>query len=249
MRPPAGTATVAGSSSIPGDLDEGAGPKVLLCIPDVLGWPELKSLRAVIAKGEFADGKTTAGARARRVKDNVQMTRGTEATRSAQATVLKALRGNETFQRAALPKSIRPPLISRYLPGMRYGAHVDDALMGRGTKTRSDVAVTLFISDPADYEGGELLIESPYGPQEIKLPAGSAVIYPSSTLHRVAEVTRGERLAAVTWVQSYLRDPARRELLYDLHRIRTRLAALDPDSEETDLAYKTYANLLRLWSE
>ncbi len=222
---------------------------MLTCIPDVLEWPEIKKIRAAIEAGAFLDGKKTAGARARRVKNNLQMDRTTDSAKEVKATVLAALKRNRTFLRVALPRTIRPPLISRYQVGMNYGLHVDDAMMGSKIKERSDLSVTVFLSDPGDYEGGELIMSSPYGEQEIKLPAGHAVVYPSSTLHQVAPVTRGERLAAVTWVQSQVRDPARREILYDVYRMREALAKLHPDSEEADLAFKTHANLLRMWSE
>jgi len=162
---------------------------------------------------------------------------------------LDALRRSREFQNVALPKSIQRPLFSRYTVGMDYGLHVDDALMGREIKARSDLSVTVFLSNPDDYDGGELEMASPYGPQEGKLPAGSAVVYPSSTLHRVKPVTAGERLAAVTWVQSFIADPARREVLYEMDKVRRRLSELDPDGEVTDLAFKTYANLLRMWSD
>ena len=218
-------------------------------IPDILDWTEIKKIRAAIAEGEFRDGKQTAGYRAKRVKHNLQMDQSSNAAKEVKAMILTGLRRNPTFQRVVLPRSIRPPLISRYREGMNYGLHVDDALMGSGTKVRTDISVTVFLSDPGDYDGGEIVVNSPFGDQEIKLPAGAAVVYPASTLHRVAPVTRGERLAAVTWVQSHVRDPAKREILYDLHRMREKLAKLHPDEEEADLAFKTYANLLRMWSE
>ena len=222
---------------------------MLTCIPDILDWTEIKKIRATVAESAFQDGKKTAGYRAKRVKRNLQMDRTSEAAKEVKAIIHTGLWRNPTFQRVALPNSMRPPLISRYQEGMNYGLHVDDAMMGNGAKTRTDVSVTVFLSDPADYDGGEIVMNSPFGEQEIKLPAGAAVVYPSSTLHQVAPVTRGERLAAVTWVQSHVRDPAKREILYDLHRMREKLAKLRPDEEEADLAFKTYANLLRMWSE
>ncbi len=222
---------------------------MLTCIPDILDWTEIKKIRAAIAEGEFEDGKKTAGYRAKRVKHNLQMDRNSEAAKAVKAIILTGLRRNPTFQRVALPKTIRPPLISRYQEGMNYGLHVDDAMMGGSPKERTDISVTVFLSDPGDYDGGETVMNSPFGEQEIKLPAGAAVVYPSSTLHRVAPVTRGERLAAVTWLQSYVRDPAKREILHDIYQMRETLAKLHPDDEEADLAFKTYANLLRMWSE
>jgi len=222
---------------------------MLICFPDVLEWAELKKIRATLAEAVFIDGKKTAGYRAKRVKHNLQAEAGSKAADEVKATVLAALRRNREFQRAVLPKNIRPPLISRYETDMSYGPHVDDALMGSGPKVRSDVSLTVFLNDPGDYDGGELIMASPFGEQRVKLPAGAAVAYPSSTLHRVAPVTRGQRLAAVTWVQSSVRDAARRELLYDMYQVRETLTKLAPDGEESDLAFKTYANLLRMWSD
>jgi len=222
---------------------------MLTCIPDILDWTEIKKIRAAITESEFEDGKKTAGYRAKRVKHNLQMDRNSEAAKAVKAIILTGLRRNPTFQRVALPKTIRPPLISRYREGMNYGLHVDDAMMGGSPKERTDISVTVFLSDPGDYDGGETVMNSPFGEQEIKLPAGAAVVYPSSTLHRVAPVTRGERLAAVTWLQSYVRDPAKREILHDIYQMREKLAKLHPDDDEADLAFKTYANLLRMWSE
>ena len=183
------------------------------------------------------------------VKNNEQLRRTAKDRDRVDRIILTALRRNPEFQTVAIPKRIQPPLISRYRPGMAYGPHVDDALMGRGEKMRTDLAVTVFLTDPAAYEGGELVIDSPFGQQEVKLPAGAAVVYPAGTLHRVREVSRGERLAAVTWVQSYVRDGLKREVLNDMDRIRCAMAAASPAIAETDLAFKTYSNLLRLWSE
>lgn len=222
---------------------------MLLCIPDVLEWTELKRVRAALDGSVFQDGKRTAGYRAKRVKNNLQLDKESPGAKEAKAIVMAGLKRNRLFQRAALPKTIRPLLISRYEVGMSYGMHVDDAMMGSNPKSRSDLSVTVFLNDPSGYDGGELVIGSAFGEQEVKLPAGAAVVYPSSTLHRVAEVTQGERLAAVTWIESHVRDPLQRELLYDLHTVREKMAALAPDADETDLAFKTYANLLRMWTD
>lgn len=222
---------------------------MILCIDAVLKRAKQKELLAAIREAEFIDGKETAGFRAKLVKNNLQMKKSASGAEEIKSGVVEALRANDEFQRFALPKTIQRPLISRYREGMNYGRHVDDALMGGGGKTRTDLSVTLFLNDPGDYEGGELVIENPMGEEEIKLPAGAAVVYPSGALHRVAPVTRGERIAAVTWVESHVRDPQRREVLYDLDLIRQRLSKAEPDSRETDLAFKTYANLLRMWAE
>jgi PKHD-type hydroxylase len=222
---------------------------MLSTIDHVLDWPQVKALRKALAEGEFIDGQKTAGFRAKRVKHNEQLKPMTGLRKEVDAIVVDALRRSAEFQRVAIPRTIRRPLFSRYSVGMNYGLHVDDALMGKPNKIRSDLSVTLFLSQPDDYDGGELEMNSPFGLQEVKLPAGCAVVYPSSTLHRVKPVTAGERLAAVTWVQSFVADPARREILYDIDRVRRRLGELDPDGSATDLAFKTYANLLRMWSD
>ncbi len=222
---------------------------MLMCIPDILKSAEVKKIRSAIADSTFSDGRRTAGYRAKRVKNNLQMDRSAPGTKDIVNLILGGLRQSKTFQRAFLPKSIRPPMISRYEVGMDYGLHVDDAFMGSSSRARSDISLTVFLSDPSDYDGGELIMASPFGEQKIKLPAGTAVVYPSSTLHQVAPVIRGERLAAVTWAQSHVRDTAQRELLYDLFKMREKLAKLDPDGAETDLAFKTYSNLLRMWAD
>ena len=221
----------------------------MLVIPDIIDHVTLRGMCKAIADSEFVDGKTTAGYRAKRVKHNEQLNKTDERARQVKKEVLKRLRLNPEFKAAALPRRVMSPLISRYQPGMEYGRHADDALMGGEHKQRSDLSVTVFLSDPDDYQGGELVIESPYGDQEIKLPAGSAVLYPSGALHRVSPVEEGERLAAVTWVESYVRDHGQRELLYDLQRVCRRLSKENADWPETDLAFKTYSNLLRRWSE
>ena len=222
---------------------------MMLCIPEVLTRAELERMRTVLAGAEFADGRATAGYRGRRVKNNLQLSRENAAGNDMALIVEQALWRNETFGWAVWPKQIRGILFSRYEPGMSYGNHVDNAIMGKANLWRSDVAFTVFLADPADYDGGELVIESPLGAQEIKLAAGEAVVYPASSVHRVAEVTRGQRLAAVGWVQSQVRDPAQREVLYDLERIKRLMATRLPDAPETDLAFKTQANLLRMWAD
>jgi len=222
---------------------------MMLCIPEVLTRAELERMRTVLAGAEFADGRATAGYRGRRVKNNLQLSRENAAGNDMALIVEQALWRNETFGWAVWPKQIRGILFSRYEPGMSYGNHVDNAIMGKANLWRSDVAFTVFLADPADYDGGELVIESPLGAQEIKLAAGEAVVYPASSVHRVAEVTRGRRLAAVGWVQSQVRDSAQREVLWDLERIKRLMATRLPDAPETDLAFKTQANLLRMWAD
>ena len=222
---------------------------MIVCIDDVLDLTELRLARKILGSAAYVDGKTTAGYRAKRVKKNLQMDKAAEGAAQVKALVLKGLQRNPTFRRVAIPRTIQSPIISRYQVGMNYGRHVDDALMGDNVKTRTDLSVTLFLSELEDYDGGELVIDTSLGEQEVKLPPGAAVVYPSTALHRVAPVTKGERLAAVTWIQSYVRDAAKREILHDMDLICHALAKLAPEAKDTDLAAKTYSNLLRMWSE
>jgi PKHD-type hydroxylase len=222
---------------------------MITAISDVLDSADLAQLRGLVDQAPFVDGKMTAGARAKRVKNNEMLQHDSNASVEANKLILGKLLNNGQFARVAFPKTARPIMINRYVPGMAYGLHVDNALMGRQPAVRSDISLTLFISDPADYDGGELTISTEFGQVNIKLPAGHMVIYPSSTLHRVAPVTRGTRLVAVTWLQSHVREPAQRQILYDLERTRMKLEQLAPDAPEVDLSLKTYANLLRMWAE
>jgi PKHD-type hydroxylase len=223
---------------------------MIACIPDLLTADELKTCREAAALAEFVDGGETAGPRARRIKRNRQISKSDNARRPIQEIIVAALYRHPEIARIALPHRIRPPLISRYARGHSYGRHVDEPLMGlRDDRTRSDLSCTVFLSDISDYAGGELLIELAPDPIRVKLPAGHAVIYPSTFLHSVTEVTEGERLVAATWIQSHVRDLERRKILSDLAVIRSRLSKLDPDGKETDLAFQVRANLLRMWSE
>jgi PKHD-type hydroxylase len=222
---------------------------MITIIPDILDAAALAQLRALLADATFVDGKLTAGARAKRVKNNEMLKHDSAAATEANKLILGKLLASALFNRATLPKSTRPIMINRYEPGMAYGAHVDNALMGRQPALRSDISLTLFISDPGEYDGGELTIMVDYGHSAIKLPAGQVVLYPSSSLHRVAPVTRGTRIVAVTWVQSLVRDPAQRQVLFDLDRLRVKLEQVAPESIEADVAFKTHANLLRMWAE
>lgn len=222
---------------------------MIVCIDGVLEPAQLRSTLEAIQSAEFVDGRETAGFRAKLVKNNLQLKKQAPGAEEIKKSVVKALKKHKEFQRVAIPKVVQTPLISRYREGMNYGLHVDDALMGGDRKFRTDLSVTLFLNDPSDYEGGELTVETAIGEEQIKLPAGTAVVYPSGALHRVAPVSKGERVAAVTWVESHVRDPLKREALSDLDLIRRRLAEISPDSRETDLAFKTYANLLRMWAE
>ena len=218
-------------------------------ISGVLSRDEIGIIKDTIETGHFIDGKATAGYRAKQVKNNLQLQKTDDQTKALNTLIIDALKRNKLFQTVALPKRIHRPLISRYTAGMHYGRHTDDALMDKPNALRTDIAVTVFLNDPNDYAGGELIIETALGEQMVKLESGDAIVYPASTLHRVAPVTDGERLVAVTWVQSYIRDPYQREILFDLSRVRQYFDKQTPACNETDLTHKVYSNLLRLWAE
>jgi len=215
-----------------------------IVIGNVLSGEDIDLVRATLAQATFVDGRETAGFAARQVKHNRQADgRKTETVRKL---VEERILAHEVFALAVRPKALTPILFSRYEPGMRYGSHVDDPLM-QGLRT--DVSFTLFLSDPESYDGGELVIEGASGEDVVKLAAGSLIAYPSTALHHVAEVTRGERLAAVGWARSYVRDGAQRELLFELDTARRQLFKREGKSVEYDLVSKSLANLMRMWVE
>jgi PKHD-type hydroxylase len=217
---------------------------MLFQIPDVLSAEELRPIQQELAKAEFVDGKTTAGWYAKQVKHNQQLKHSKG--QALEATVKSALSRHPLFQIAVRPKQIHSLRFSRYGVGMSYGTHADNAMMG---SYRSDISFTLFLSEPEEYVGGELVIEGADDEQAYKLKAGNAIVYPSSTLHRVNEVTQGQRLVAVGWVQSLVRDPAQRELLFDIDTVRRSLFAQHGKTAEFDLLSKSVSNLLRRWAE
>jgi PKHD-type hydroxylase len=218
---------------------------LLIFITDALPSDMLADVQDRVARMRFVDGVHTASGGARSVKNNEQA-RESAALRELRALVGQHLRANPVFDLAVRPKALTPLVFARYGTGMTYGTHIDAPLM-QGLRT--DVSFTLFLADPDSYDGGELVIESAAGEQPVKLPAGSLVVYPATTLHRVEPVTRGERAVAVGWAQSLLRDAARRELLFDLDNARQSLFAREGKTAEGDLLAKTSANLLRMWAE
>ncbi len=223
---------------------------MLLEIPNVLGPRDLERVRGLLAGVRFVDGRASAGAAARRVKHNEEAAADDPRLRTLNELVMGNLVRHPWYQHAVLPHRLASPFYARYTPGMTYGDHVDDPIMGPAQgRYRTDVSTTIFLSGPDDYEGGELVVQTAFGPRAIKLPAGHAVLYPSSSRHHVAPVTRGERVVAVTWAQSMVRDPARRELLWELGRARDRLLARAPEAEETKQVDRSYVNLLRMWAE
>ncbi|MDJ0891472.1 MAG: Fe2+-dependent dioxygenase [Gammaproteobacteria bacterium] len=221
---------------------------MLYRISNVLGRFQLDRVTAILAEARFVDGRLSAGMAAKRVKHNQELDPSSGDMATLNNMVMGALVSHPTFKSAVLPHRVAAPFYARYAPGMRYGDHVDDPVMGpTGGRYRSDVSVTVFLND--GYEGGELVVQTAFGPREIKLPAGDAVVYPSSSLHHVAEVIGGERLVAVTWAQSMVRDVARRELLHELNQARDKLLKERPDAEETRQVDTAYVNLIRMWAE
>jgi PKHD-type hydroxylase len=200
---------------------------------------------ATLSRQVFVDGKITAKGLAREAKNNLQVERSGPDTTDLDQIVLSGLRRNESFQAFAFPKRVMLPIFSRYERGVEYGWHVDNAVMGTGSESlRSDLAITIFLSDPASYAGGELVLEMAMGEQEIKLDAGEAIVYPATTVHRVAPITQGVRLAAVTWVQSAVGDERLRAILFDLGNA-TKQAEADIGKDALLLFNKSYHNLLR----
>ncbi|MEN3166213.1 Fe2+-dependent dioxygenase [Gluconobacter sp. OJB] len=222
---------------------------MLIEIPHILSSEEVASICATIKATEMVDGRTTAGEMAARAKHNLQLAEDSPEARQAGEIILRALGRNAAFNSAALPFRVLPPLFSRYDMGMRFDAHVDGAVRavpGAGIRMRADLSSTLFLTEPEDYDGGELVIEDTYGVHEIKLPAGHMILYPASSLHSVNPIIRGTRWASFFWTQSMVKDDGLRTLLYDLDRnimeIRRCLAA---DTTATLALTGVYHNLLR----
>jgi len=223
---------------------------MLITIPEILNKEELAVVHDYISSADFVDGKLSAGSEARDVKNNLEMQAADQHMAQLNNLVMGKLVKHPVYLNAAMPAKIAAPFYAKYSAGMRYGTHIDDPIMGPpGQRYRTDLSITVFLNPPDDYDGGELVVQTAFGDQAVKLDAGDAVMYPSGSTHRVAEVTRGERIVAVTWVQSMIRDPARRELLYRLSRARDILLDKSKGAEETELVSNAYINLMRMWSE
>lgn len=223
---------------------------MILCIADVIPTAMIQQLRDTLARVPFNDGRETAGWHARTVKNNSQADSSHPEVDLMRSQAGAMVQQHPLFQMAVRPKRIKPLMFSRYTANMSYGNHVDDAVMSSPDgPMRTDISYTLFVSEPESYDGGELLIDETAGEQVFKLPAGSMVIYPSSTLHRVEPVTRGERLAAVGWSQSMVRSPAQRQILFDLDTTRRQIFDAQGKNETFDAVSKSYSNLLRMWVE
>jgi PKHD-type hydroxylase len=228
---------------------------MLVCVPEVLGKSEVAEFRGIMDAAEWEDGRSTAGAQSALVKKNQQLPPDSEVARKLGNRILSALSASPRFISAAIPLQIFPPLFNRYaaFDGHHFGLHVDNAVRGdrlTGLRIRTDLSVTLFLSEPDEYDGGELVVEDTYGSHEVKLPAGDLVLYPASSLHLVTPVTRGVRVASFFWLQSMVRDAHARSLIFDLDiAIQSLVERLGRDDPETVKLTGIYHNLIRYWAE
>jgi len=225
---------------------------MLITIPDVLSPELVASMRDRLDGAHWGSGLMTAGHQGARVKHNQQLAQTDPLAIELGETIVSALAGNTLFLSFALPLRVLPPMFNRYTVGETFGTHVDGAVRnvpGSPVRVRTDVSGTLFLSDPAEYDGGELCIEDTYGSKTVKLPAGHAVLYPSTSLHRVTPVTRGTRTASFFWLQSMVRDNDKRALLFDLDVGIQQLSGDHPDHPAAVRLTGVYHNLLRQWAE
>lgn len=225
---------------------------MIITIPQVLTAEQVRKARGILDYAEWIDGKVTAGHQSARAKDNQQIPEDSPAARQLGDMILAALERSPRFVSAALPLKVFPPLFNRYGDGQSFGLHVDNAVrMIRGTphRVRTDLSATLFMAEPTDYDGGELVIEDTYGAHTVKLPAGHMVLYPASSLHKVNPVRRGSRIASFFWIQSMVREDAQRALLFDMDTAIQHLAQEQPDHASVIQLTGVYHNLLRTWVE
>ncbi|MDE1177056.1 MAG: Fe2+-dependent dioxygenase [Edaphobacter sp.] len=225
---------------------------MLIQVPDVLSQDEVVQFRNKLDNTDWVDGKVTAGYQSARVKDNLQLPESNPVAIELGQKVLQALERSPLFIAAALPAKIFPPLFNRYEGGQSFGSHVDNSIrrvQATGEYVRTDLSVTLFLSSPEEYEGGELMVEDTYGMHSVKLPAGHLVLYPSTSLHHVRPVTSGSRVCSFFWLQSMIRSDAHRSLLLNLDVSIQRLGGDVPDHPSLVELTGVYHNLLRLWAE
>lgn len=222
---------------------------MLLQAQAVLNADELRRLKACTASARFDDGRVTAGVLSHQIKHNEQIVGDDAAMPEITRIVLAALKRNDAFRLATYPSQLHGLMVARYRPGMAYGLHVDEPLMGVDRVFRSDLSLTLFLSDPADYDGGELELHTGAGSVAVKLAAGDLIAYSTGDLHQVRPVTRGERLVVVAWIQSFVRDEGIRAMLWDLAQARTQVLQREGRSTTFELLNKTHANLLRRFAE
>ena len=225
---------------------------MLLEISGILSAEQAAEFRRRLAAVEWSDGRITAGPQSARVKDNLQLDERHPEARSLGQIIVQALERHPLFLSATLAKQVFPPLFNLYRGGMGFGAHIDNAIRpvpGTGMRIRTDISATLFLEEPDAYDGGELVVEDTYGAQAVKLAAGSLVLYPATSLHRVAAVSRGSRLAAFFWIQSLVRDDAQRRILFEMDRAIQALACDRPDHPSVLALTGCYHNLVRQWAE
>lgn len=229
---------------------------MLLTIPDVLTPEQVAQARELLDRAEWNDGRTTAGFQSVKIKDNMQIPEGHPVAKQLGDMILQALGKNPLFISAALPLRVYPPMFNRYSGGQQFGTHVDNSIRqipGTPHRIRTDLSATLFLSNPEEYDGGELVVEDTYGGKRVKLPAGHMVLYPATSLHHVTPVTRGARVCSFFWIQSMIRDDGKRTLLFDLdvaiQRLSRDLAENESAQKSTVQITGVYHNLLRQWAE
>jgi PKHD-type hydroxylase len=225
---------------------------MMLQIPGLLGKDDVARLRGLIDAADWVDGNVTSGFQAALAKKNRQLPEDSPAAREAASTILAALERNPLFVAGALPATIFPPLFNRYGPADRFADHIDNSIRVTrdGRRVRTDLSMTVFLTEPEDYDGGELVVDDTYGVHDVKLEAGDAILYPASSLHRVEPITRGERVSSFFWIQSLIRDDARRALLFDMDMAIQRAARTLGQGDASIVALTgTYHNLLRMWAE
>jgi PKHD-type hydroxylase len=222
-------------------------------IPGLLKAEELKAIDELIASAEFLDGRASATLAAKSVKHNLQIDPSTEHAAAIGSIIEGAIRTSPLFNIAALPRRIHPFVVSKYGSGNRYGWHVDNPQMSDprtpGPPMRTDLAMTIFLNEPDEYEGGELVLQTGSAQPSFKPPKGDAVLYPCQYVHRVNKVTKGERHAAVTWIQSDVRDPEHRQILFNLNQLHAAMYNSAPTAPETTMLLQTHANLFRMWCD
>jgi PKHD-type hydroxylase len=222
---------------------------MVVTIPDLLTPEKLHAVCQVLRQSQFVDGRLSAGADAKPGKNNLELDAEADRYAALNDVVMSALVRHPDYLQSALPAKIGAPIYARYLPGMEYGGHIDDPIMGSpGARYRSDISISIFLNDPGEYDGGELCIDTDGGSQSYKLAAGSALLYPSTCYHSVQPVSAGERLVAVTWVQSHVRSAEQRQILWQLDQARALLSA-DTDSASYRHVNLGYVNLFRMWAE
>src|ERR1700742_4940910 len=226
---------------------------MLVSIPGVLSKQEVADFRRIMDAQPWEDGKSTAGAQSAEVKQNEQLVPDSPVARELGKRVISALTANTLFIAAAVPLRIFPPLFNRYVPGKFFGEHVDNCIRGdhlTGLRIRTDLSITVFLSEPEEYDGGELVVDDYYGSHRVKLPAGHAVLYPATSLHMVTPVTRGARVSSFFWIQSMIKDPLARRMTFDMdNSIQTLVQRLGRNDPEVRKLTHIYHNIIRYWAD